>query len=175
MTTTQAAPLTHRNHHARGFWSVAFLFAVTMAFAAAPAPLYVFYVEEQGWSSFVITVVFATYGAGVAISLFLAGHLSDRFGRRRVVAPAVLLNVLSALIFLSTHELGWLLLARLLSGLGVGMLTATATAHLAELHRSARPEAPATRAEVVATAANIGGLGLGPLVAGALAEWAPRP
>lgn len=175
MTTTQAALLTHRNHHARGFWSVAFLFAVTMAFAAAPAPLYVFYVEEQGWSSFVITVVFATYGAGVAISLFLAGHLSDRFGRRRVVAPAVLLNVLSALIFLSTHELGWLLLARLLSGLGVGMLTATATAHLAELHRSARPEAPATRAEVVATAANIGGLGLGPLVAGALAEWAPRP
>ena len=175
MTTFQAAPLSKRHHHARGFWSVAFLFAATMGFAAAPAPLYVFYVDEQGWGSFAITVVFATYGAGVAISLFLAGHLSDRFGRRRVVAPAVLLNVLSALIFLSTHELGWLLLARLLSGLGVGMLTATATAHLAELHRNARPEAPATRAEVVATAANIGGLGLGPLVAGALAEWAPRP
>ncbi|MGH3349995.1 MAG: MFS transporter [Nocardioides sp.] len=174
-TETEPRRRTTSAHHARGFWSVAFLFAVTMAFASAPAPLYVFYVDEQGWGSFVITVVFATYGVGVAASLFLAGHLSDRFGRRRVVAPAVLLNVLAALIFLSTHELGWLLLARLLSGLGVGMLTATATAHLAELHRSARPEAPSTRSEVVATAANIGGLGLGPLVAGVLAEWAPRP
>ncbi|TQL66762.1 putative MFS family arabinose efflux permease [Nocardioides albertanoniae] len=170
-----SAELRTISHHARGFWSVAFLFAVTMAFASAPAPLYVFYVEEQGWGSFGITVVFATYGVGVAASLFLAGHLSDRFGRRRVVAPAVLLNVLAALIFLSTHELGWLLLARFASGLGVGMLTATATAHLAELHRSARPQASTTRAEVVATAANIGGLGLGPLIAGVLAEWAPRP
>ncbi|MEU0312714.1 MFS transporter [Nocardioides sp. NPDC006273] len=174
-TSTDRRLRTSSVHHARGFWSVAFLFAVTMGFASAPAPLYVFYVDEQGWGSFVITVVFATYGAGVAISLFLAGHLSDRFGRRRVVAPAVLLNVLSALIFLSTHELGWLLLARLLSGLGVGMLTATATAHLAELHRRSRPEASTTRAEAVATAANVGGLGLGPLIAGALAEWAPQP
>lgn len=174
-SVTEPRLRTNSVHHSRGFWSVAFLFAVTMGFATAPAPLYVFYVDEQGWGSFVITVVFATYGVGVAVSLFLAGHLSDRFGRRRVLAPAVLLNVLSALIFLSTHELGWLLLARLLSGLGVGMLAATATAHLAELHRSARPEASTTRAEVVATAANVGGLGLGPLVAGVLAEWAPRP
>lgn len=175
MTALADPPQSPSRQHGRGFWLVAFAFAMTMAFSTAPAPLYVFYEQEQGFGAFTVTVIFATYGVGVALSLYLAGHLSDRFGRRRILAPAILLNVLAALVFLTTHELGWLLLARLLSGLGVGMLTATATAHIAELHRRARPAAPSTRAEVVATAANIGGLGTGALVAGFLAEWAPRP
>lgn len=170
MTRTATA-----RHHARGFWLIAALFAATMAFAAAPAPLYVLYAKEDGFGSFTVTIIFAAYAVGVALSLYLAGHLSDRFGRRRIIAPAVLLNVLAGLVFLTWHELAWLLVARFVSGLGIGMLTATATAHLTELHRVARPSTPPTRAAVVSTAANIGGIGLGPLVAGFLAQWAPEP
>jgi hypothetical protein len=55
------------------------------------------------------------------------------------------------------------------------MITATATAHLHELHTSQRPGAPGTRFEVVSTAANIGGLGLGTLVAGLLAQFVTAP
>jgi MFS family permease len=164
-----------RRHHALGFWLVAALFTVTMAFAAAPAPLYVLYAAEDGFGSFAVTVIFAAYAVGVALSLYLAGHLSDRFGRRRLLAPAVLLNLLAGLIFLTWHQLAWLLIARFVSGLGIGMLTATATAHLTELHRVARPRSTPTLAAVVGTVANIGGIGLGPLLAGFLAEWAPRP
>ncbi|HLU55516.1 MAG TPA: MFS transporter [Pseudonocardia sp.] len=161
--------------HDRGFWIVAFTFAVTMAFSAAPAPLYVLYQAEQGFGPFTVTVVFATYAVGVLASLFLAGHVSDWVGRRRMLVPAVLVNVLAATIFLEWTSLPALLVARFVSGISIGMLTATATAHLAELHMAARPGAARTRADVVATAANLGGIGLGPLVAGLLAQYAGAP
>lgn len=161
--------------HARGFWIVAAIFAVTIAFAAAPAPLYVIYQQEQGFGAFAVTLIFAAYALGVALSLYLAGHVSDVFGRRRIIVPAVLLNLVAALVFLVQHDLGWLLAARFVSGLGVGMLTATATAYLTDLHRTARPGAAPTLAAAVGTAANIGGIGLGPLVGGLLAQYLPAP
>ncbi|MFD7307521.1 MFS transporter [Promicromonospora sp. NPDC059942] len=167
-----------RRHHARGFWIIAYVFAVTMAFAGAPAPLYVIYQEREGFGSLAVTFVFAAYAVGVIAALFLAGHLSDRFGRLRLIAPAVLLNVLAGLVFLTSTDLGPLLLARLVSGLGIGLLTATATAHMTELHAASRAAAgrPAGRhAEMISTAANLGGIGLGPLVAGLLADVAPAP
>ncbi|MDH2415249.1 MFS transporter [Nocardioides sp. CER19] len=173
-STTRLTPAARR-HHARGFWLVALLFAATLAFATVPAPRYGLYAAEDGFGSFTVTVIFAVYAVGVALSLYLTGHLSDRYGRRRLVIPAVMFNIMSGLVFVTSHELGWLLLARFLCGVGVGMLTATATAHLIELHRHARPNAAPTLAGVVATAANLGGLALGPLVAGFLAQYVGRP
>src|SRR5690606_29214488 len=161
--------------HDRGFWIVAFTFAVTMAFSAAPAPLYVLYQAEQGFGPFTVTVVFATYAVGVLASLVLAGHVSDWVGRRRMLVPAVLVDAPAATIYLEWTALPALLVARFVSGISIGMLTATATAHLAELHMAARPGAARTRADVVATAANLGGIGLGPLVAGLLAQYAGAP
>jgi MFS family permease len=63
-----------------------------------------------------------------------------------------------------------LLLARVLSGLGVGAVTATATAWLSELRGD-----ESRGAQIVATGANLGGLGLGGLIAGALAQWVGHP
>jgi MFS family permease len=76
-----ASQQAHRRRHGRGFWIVTFVFMVTMAFAAAPAPLYVLYQQRGGFSAFTITIIFAAYAAGVVASLFMAGHISDRFGR----------------------------------------------------------------------------------------------
>lgn len=154
---------------------VAATFAVMMAFSAAPAPLYVLYQQKDGFGPFTVTLVFAAYAVGVLASLFLAGHVSDWLGRRRVLVPAVLVNVLAAVLFLAWDSVPALLVARFVSGVAIGMLTATATAHLTELHQTARPGKPRTRADVVATAANLGGIGLGPLVAGALAQFVPDP
>ena len=158
-----------------GFWAVAYAFAVTMAFSSAPAPLYVLYQQKDGFGPFTVTLVFATYAVGVMVSLILAGHVSDWMGRRRILVPAVLVNVLAAVMFLAWTAVPALLVARFVSGLSIGMVTATATAQLTELHAAARPGTSRTRAEVVATAANIGGLALGPLIAGLLAEYVPDP
>ena len=169
---TRSAPAVQ---HGRGFWIVAFAFLTSMAFASAPAPLYVLYQQRSGFSSFTVTLIFAAYALGVVLLLFLAGHLSARAGRRRSLVPAVALVFISTLVFIFWQALPGLLPARFVSGLGVGMLTATATACMTELHATSRPGTGLRRAEVIATAANIGGLGLGPLVSGMLAEFAPAP
>ncbi|HEV3380724.1 MAG TPA: MFS transporter [Trebonia sp.] len=160
-----------RRHH-RAFWIVAYVFAATMAFTTLPTPLYVLYQARDGFDTFMITVIFAAYAVGVVGSLFLAGHLSDWVGRRRMVLLAVLTNIAAGVLFLFWPATAGLIVARVVSGVSVGMLTATATAYLSELHAAARPGAPSTRSEVVSTAANLGGLGVGPLLSGLLAQYA---
>jgi MFS family permease len=105
----------------------------------------------------------------------LLGHVSDWLGRRRVLLPATAISVLAGVVFIVWTNLPALLVARVLSGVAVGMVTSTATAHLGELHARHRPAEPPRRAQLVAVAANLGGIGLGPLVAGLLAQFAPHP
>jgi len=169
---TAPRPEVRSRRHDTAFWIVGYTFAVTMAFSALPTPLYVLYQARDGFSTFMITVIFAAYAVGVVASLFLAGHLSDWAGRRRMVLLAVLTNMLSGALFLLWPATPGLVVARLVSGVSIGMLTATATAYLSELHAAARPGAGRSRSEIVATAANLGGLGLGPLLAGLLAQYA---
>src|ERR1700678_3648185 len=86
--------------HATAFWVVAAAFGVNLAFSAVPTPLYVIYQHRDHFSTLMITVVYAVYALGVIASLFLGGHVSDWVGRRRVLVPALGLNVLSAVLFL---------------------------------------------------------------------------
>ncbi|MDQ1705581.1 MAG: hypothetical protein QOF18_1947 [Frankiaceae bacterium] len=161
--------------HGVGFWLVGYAFTVVMAFAAMPTPLYILYAQRDHFSSLVITCVFAAYAVGVVASLFLVGHISDWVGRRRMLLSATMLALLAGLIFSVWTNLPALLVARVVSGLAVGIVTTTATAHLGELHARHRPAASTRRAQTVAAAANLGGIGLGPLLAGLLAQFAPDP
>jgi MFS family permease len=151
---------------------VGYVFAVMMAFSTIPAPLYVLYQARDHFGALLVTVIFAAYAVGVMASLFLAGHISDWLGRRRMVATALGVNILSGIVFLAWPAVPGLIVGRVISGISIGLLTATATAYLSELHAAARPGEPGRRAEVVATAANLGGLGLGALLAGLLAQYA---
>jgi MFS family permease len=178
MTTSlvrPAAAVRGSVHHGTGFWIVALGFLSVMGLSALASPLYPAYQQLLHFSTFTVTLVFAAYAVGVVASLLTAGHLSDVHGRRRVLVPAVALSVLSAVAYLAWPTLLGLYVARLLSGFSVGMVTATATAWLFELHAAHRPAASPARAQVVAAIANLGGIGLGPLLAGLLAEWAPEP
>jgi MFS family permease len=164
-------------HHSFGFWVAALAFLVNMGFSAVPTPLYVLYQQRDHFSTIMVTVVYAVYAVGVIASLFLAGHISDWVGRKRVFVPALLINVVSALIFIFAPSLPGLLVARVICGISVGLTTATATAYLGELHlgTSAGTAGSPRRSQVVATAANLGGIGVGPLAAGLLAQFAPSP
>ena len=172
------APDTRRHSgraYGTGFWTIAAVFVTAMAFSTVPTPLYPLYQAHDGFSTFTVTVVFAVYAVGVLASLLLAGHVSDWVGRKKVLIAALVLELVAAVLFLAVPSLPVLLVARLVTGLGVGMLTATATAHLHDLHSAHRPGGSPQRFELVSTAANIGGLGLGPLVAGLLAQYFGAP
>lgn len=171
--TAHARPSARR--HGAGFWLIALAFVTAMAFSTVPTPLYPLYQERDGFSTLTITIVFAVYAVGVLASLLLAGHVSDWIGRRRALVAGLALELGSAALFLAGPSLAVLLAARLVSGLGIGLITATATAYLHELHAAHRPDAPPRRFEIVSTAANIGGLGLGSLITGFLAQYLGAP
>nr|WP_064570897.1 MFS transporter [Gordonia sp. LAM0048] len=136
-----------------------------------PTPLYAIYGEELGFGVTTTTVIFAVYAAGVIAALIGFGRWSDVIGRRKMLIAGAILSAISAVVFLTAGPVWQLLLGRVLSGLSAGIYAGAATTAVIEL-------APASwrgRAPAVATAANIGGLGLGPLIAGLLAEYAPSP
>jgi MFS family permease len=166
MTSSILSPLhLRRRSQGFGFWAVAFAFATAMAFTTVPTPLWSLYAQRDRFSSLTVTIAFAVYALAVALSLFLVGHLSDSYGRRRVLMPALALEILAGVVFVAWSSLPALLVARVLSGLGIGAVTATAVAWISELGAGRR------RAQNTATAANLGGLGLGGLISGALAQW----
>ncbi|MGW4489963.1 MFS transporter [Amycolatopsis sp. NPDC004368] len=161
--------------HHWGFRVIAFALAASLAFSTVPTPLYAIYQRQDGFPTFLVTVVFAAYAVGVMVSLYLAGHVSDWLGRRRVILAATLAEALAAALFLTSTELPVLVLARLVTGIGVGALTAAATAHLSELRAVARPDEHAGRAALIASVVNLGGLGLGPVVGGFFAQYSATP
>jgi MFS family permease len=177
LTMTRSLPTASasRRHHGLGFYAVAFAFLAVMAFSTVPSPLYGLYQARDGFSSFLITIIYAAYAVGVIAALLLAGHISDWHGRRRVLLPAIAVSILSAIVFLVWRDLPGLLAARVINGLSVGVVAATATAYLAELHAGSRPDESPRRAQLIATGVNVGGLGLGPIVAGFLAQWVGAP
>ncbi|WP_405812405.1 MFS transporter [Streptomyces sp. NBC_01520] len=156
-------------------WRQCFLsgavFLVCMAGTTLPTPLYGLYQEKFGFSELTVTVVYAVYAFGVIGVLLLTGNVSDAVGRRPVLLWGLGFAAASAVCFLCATGLPWLFAGRLLSGLSAGLFTGAATAYVME----SAPRGGTSRATFVATAANMGGLGCGPLLAGLLAQYAPWP
>lgn len=140
-----------------------------MAGSNLATPLYAVYEREFGFSSAVLTVVFATYALVLAPSLLVFGQLSDRIGRRRVMAAGFVTATLGLVAFAVASGIGWLFAARAIQGLAVGMISGAAAAALVELD----PAPFEDRAALLASLAQAGGSAFGPLIAGMLAEWAP--
>ncbi|MFF9757509.1 MFS transporter [Streptomyces sp. NPDC014344] len=156
-------------------WRVCLLggavFAVCMTGTTLPTPLYPLYQQEFGFSELTVTVVYAVYAFAVIGALLLAGNASDAVGRRPVLLWGLACATASAGCFLLAADIAWLYAGRLLSGLSAGLFTGAATAYVME----SAPPGGASRATFVATAATMGGLGCGPLLAGLLAEYATWP
>lgn len=153
------------------FALLAYAFAVTMLGTTVPTPLYALYADRMDFAVLTTTVIYAAYAGGVLVALLIFGRWSDAVGRRPMLLAGVGFAIASALVFLVADSVAVLLVGRVLSGLSAGVFTGTGTAAVIE----AAPQRWRSRAAAVATVANIGGLGAGPLLAGLLVQYAPQP
>lgn len=154
---------------------MAFAFLVVMMFATLPSPLYGLYRIRDHLSAFTITVVFAIFAAGTITTLLMEGRIAGRFGRRGAMLGGVATMMLAAVVLAAWKALPGLLLGRLLTGVAIGLAAGVAIPYLIELRLRADPKASPVGARNVGTAVNVGALGIGPLVAGCLAQWVPQP
>jgi MFS family permease len=153
------------------FGLLVYAFAAIMVGTTLPTPMYALYADRMHFAVLTTTVIYATYAGAVLFALLVFGRWSDAIGRRPVLLAGVVAAVASAAVFLVADSVPMLLVARLLSGLSAGLFTGTATAAVIE----AAPPSWRSKAAAAATVANIGGLGMGPLLAGLLVEYAPAP
>lgn len=169
MTTTEQT--TEGVRGALPFATAAFAFLVTMMGTTMPTPIYAFYMQAYGLSQLWVTVIYAIYAGGVVAALLITGTWSDQIGRKPPLFAGLAFALASSLLFAVSHGLGPILLARLLSGLSAGIFASTATAMIMDLVPLGREKLGV----LTATAANMGGLGLGPMLAGVVANGAAAP
>lgn len=170
-STKHSAPTHPRTTTGWGLAASAYVFTVVMMGTTLPTPLYPLYEERFDFGTAFTTQLFAIYALGVIAALIIFGRLSDSLGRRPVLSLGVGFSIASAILFLIGSNVGLLLTGRILSGLAAGIFTSTATVTVLE-------NAPAGRERLagsLATAANMGGLGLGILSSGLLARFAAGP
>ncbi|GAA2597505.1 MULTISPECIES: MFS transporter [Streptomyces] len=136
-------------------WSYATLLALLIlgqATSAIPSPLYSLYAEKWDYPPFLTTVVFAAYGAVAVIAILVSGPLSDRYGRRPVLLVAVLLLLAGLAVFTFAAGPGYLVVARMLNGLGIGAIVVVGGAALLDVS----PERAARSGTFTAIAFNVG-------------------
>ncbi len=146
-----------------GFGLVAYAFLVTMIGTTLPTPLYPLFEQRYSFGELMVTVIFAVYAFGVIAGLLVFGNLSDEIG--------LAFSAISAFLFVFAGSLVAIFAGRIVSGLSAGVFTGTATAMLVDLAPGGRRRL----ASFVAVVVNLGGLGLGTLLSGLLADYARSP
>jgi len=152
-------------------WMAATAICVSYLLSTLPTPLYPLYQAAFHFSQIMLTIIYAVYVVGTVATMFFLGRLSDQVGRRPVVLISLGIGAAGALVFVFAQSTWWLFPARILSGLGIALVSGAATAWITE----SEPEADKTAASQIAIGANFLGLGIGPLLTGILAQYAAWP
>ena len=134
-------------------------------------PLFPLYKQEFALSNGTITLLFATYTAMVVPTMLIAGNLSDRLGRKWLILPGMAVLTTASLVFGFTTSLPALFAGRVLQGIAIGMFLGVGTAFVVD---HAGPEKKAVAAQIAGMGFRLG-FGLGPGLAGILAQYASDP
>jgi MFS family permease len=154
-----------------GFAVIVAIMVLFQAASSAPAPLYVVYQRQLGFSAATLTLIFAIFVFALLGTLLVAGKLSDYAGRRPVLAAAIVAEAGALVLFLLAGNVTMLLLARAGQGIATGMVLPALGAALVDFNP---PHAPG-RAAVVSGVVPVGGLAAGALACSSLVQFAPDP
>ncbi len=170
-STEQTAPPSMSSVDRRSLLTVWLGWLWLMAGVNVGTVLYAVYADDFGFSSLVLTLVFATYAVTLVLAVLLGGRLSDRVGRRPVILAGLVASAFGLVVFARADAVAWLFVARAFQGLAVGLISGPATAALVEID----PRRDEGRPALLAGLAQVVGSGSGPLIGGCLAQWAPDP
>ena len=140
--------------------------AVMMAGASAPSPFYPLLQQEIGFSSATLTGIFAVYTVALLASLLIMGSLSDHIGRRPVISGGFAVMALSLTLFWQAGSVQGLMIARVLQGVGAGLLLSALSAAVVDLEPKHKPGSASVWNSVIP----LSGLAAGALVAGILMD-----
>src|SRR6266849_1752581 len=156
---------------AASFWLLATVFAFFLFAASAPSPLYVVYEAMWHFSSLTLTAIFGVYALALLAALLTTGRLSDHLGRRPVVLLALVVQIVSMVVFIAARGVGMLFAARVVQGMETGLATDALSAWLLDLQPPDNPRL----GSLVASVAPVAGLAAGALVSGLLVQYGPDP
>lgn len=169
---TQDAPGAGRSRAARPWRRVAAALTAAGWGANQFVPMLLAYRAERGLPETLVTAMFATYVLGLVPTLLGGAWFSHRRGYRPMVRMSVVLMIVASLLLLAGADLPALLFAgRIVAGAGVGFAMGAGSAWVVALSSDHPPGTGARRAALAMTA----GFALGPVVAGAAAQWLPAP
>ena len=134
-------------------------------------PLLPLYQSDFGLSTGTATLLFVTYTVTVCPTMLLAGNLSDRLGRKRLLLPAMAVMTLASLVFALAESVPLLFAGRVLQGLAIGGFLGVGSAFVVDHARRGSKALAAALAGVFFRL----GFGLGPGIAGITAQYAPDP
>lgn len=144
---------------------------VALMSSATPTPLYVDYRTLWGVSGTMITVVYAVYALAVLAPLVFLGRVSDAIGRRPVVLLGLVLLAASMAVLAAAPGVAWLIVARVIQGLAVGLITGSAAAAIIELH----PRRDTRVGALISNSSTNFGIAAGVLLAGMVATSSSSP
>lgn len=153
------------------FGRVCFSMCVGVMGTALASPLYPLYQELWHLKPSDITAIFTVYMFGALGSLLFLGRLTNRFGFLPILRAGLILVTLGVLLSMLAWNTAAFIASRLAIGLASGMITTSASIGLTQLDKRGDMK----RTALVTTFAMTLGFGLGPLVGGLIAQWAPAP
>lgn len=138
---------------------------------ALASPLYPLYQSAWSLRPSDITRIFVLYMIGVLASLLFLGRLTQRHG----FLPILRAGLVTMTCGLAISAVAWspavFMLARFMIGLASGMITTSASIGMVQSSPGGDPR----RIAALTTVAMTLGFGIGPLLGGAMAQWAPHP
>jgi MFS family permease len=169
-------PETYRNTHsdhaypswARGFQALSspttFLLLMLISFGVMFAwafiePQFMFYAyEDLSWTSSQLGLVMSTYGVALMFGEFALGQLSDRVGRKPVLALGLMLFSAQFIGLAIFHNVTWIVMSFILAGLGNALYDPALSAYILDI---TPPEYKARSMGLKSTVGSLGSL-LGP-------------
>jgi MFS family permease len=155
----------------RRSWTATIALLIFTMGTSIVTPLLPLYQADFHLTNGQVTLLFATYTLTVVPTMLVMGGVSDRIGRKKVMAPALVSITLASIVLGFAQNTAMLFAGRVLQGLAIGMFLGVGTAFIVD---HARPTEKAWAAVVAGLAFRLG-FGLGPGMAGVVAEHSSQP